>query len=31
MWRPVEIFEEMQQSSTLHHVRTDVSFFRSVD
>ena len=24
-------FEEMQQSSALHHVRTDVSFFRSVD
>jgi len=31
VWRLVEIFEEIQQSSALHHVRTDASFFRSVD
>ena len=31
MWRLVEIFEAMLQSSALHHVRTDASFFRSVD
>jgi len=31
VWRLVEIFGEIQQSSALHHVRTDASFFRSVD
>ncbi len=31
VWRLVEIFEEVQQSSAFHHVRTDASFLRSVD
>jgi len=31
VWRLVEIFGEIQQSSALHHVRTDASFFRSMD